>query len=167
MLFRSLSHVKEIGENAFSGCTGLKEIIIDTVESIRESAFENCMNLSKVTFGFEIRYIYSNAFKNCVSLSNLDMAHIRDRDGYMRKIGFYKNHYIRCFGPACISANAFENCVSLTEIDLPYKISIYDNAFLNCDGLVNVTIPKELKSRVKKIFGKKRIKNINFNFIKF
>ena len=63
--------VKEIGEDAFYGCTGLTSIEIpSSVKELWEFAFDGCTNLSSIKLHFEdpsiIEYGMSEALKQSV-----------------------------------------------------------------------------------------------------
>lgn len=61
-----------IANDAFSFCSGLKEItIIDSVISINSFAFDCCYNLERVNIGKGVKYIGEKAFINCLSLKDI------------------------------------------------------------------------------------------------
>ena len=61
--------VTSIGNDAFSGCSGLTDITIpDSVTSIGGSAFFNCDGLKSVTIPDSVTYVGSDAFGSCDSL---------------------------------------------------------------------------------------------------
>lgn len=79
-IFTDLVNLKnvEIGSGvaamdfAFSGCTGLEEIVIPAnVESMGSLSFENCTNLRKVTFEGNDTYICDGTFRNAVNLEEV------------------------------------------------------------------------------------------------
>lgn len=73
--------VKEIGANAFYGCTFIVKVVVsETIVIIRSSAFAGCENLVHITVGGSVTDIESGAFTNCDSLvevynkSSLELA---------------------------------------------------------------------------------------------
>lgn len=65
----------EIGESAFAGCTGLKEIEIPaTVNKIYKNAFNGCTNLTKVTIKGTDVVVEESAFKGCTSMDKFNAA---------------------------------------------------------------------------------------------
>ncbi len=61
-----------IGDNAFSGCSGLTSITLpDSVTSIGEWAFLGCENLKTINLGNSLEYIGWDAFRNCTSLKSI------------------------------------------------------------------------------------------------
>ena len=115
--------VKEIGSRAFEDNTTIISITIpDSVTTIGFSAFENCSNLTTVTFGenSQLTSIGDYAFSGC---SNLTSITIPDN---VTTIGNY----------------AFTGCSSLTSITIPDSVtSIGDYAFSGCSNLTSITIP--------------------------
>lgn len=64
--------VKTIGDGAFFGRTGLKDIIFpDGLERIGEYAFSKCMGLSKLKLPRGLKEIGNMAFENCLELFNI------------------------------------------------------------------------------------------------
>ncbi len=65
--------LQEIGEEAFSGCAMLKEIVIPaTVSTIYKNAFENCTNLTKVIVEGSNVKLKENVFKGCVKMNKFN-----------------------------------------------------------------------------------------------
>ena len=122
---------------------GLEEINIpDTVTTIGNCAFYNCINLSSVTGMENVTKIGDNAFNNCGKLADIELP----------------------LSLINIGDGAFCNCVNLSDVELPVGLtSIGDYAFQNCTSLVRMTIPKSLTSCGWDIFSDcSNLKTINF-----
>ena len=66
--------VKDIGQNAFKGCIGVKSVeISNTVYSIGKSAFDNCTSLTSIFLPESIKRIYDYAFYQCSSLEKVNI----------------------------------------------------------------------------------------------
>ena len=107
--------VKEIGEDAFSGCRSLTSITIpDSVTSIGDKVFSACNSLTSVSCpAYAISYIPKENLKTVIITSGLS-----------------------------IGAWAFYDCDSLTSITIPDSVtSIGYGAFAYCDSLTSITIP--------------------------
>ena len=64
--------VEIIGQDAFSGCNSIKEIIVpDSVSMIENRAFGYCLSLEKITLPNSITTIYTTAFEGCSKLTNI------------------------------------------------------------------------------------------------
>ena len=63
--------VKKIGEKAFEGRTGLKEIDFNEVEEIGELAFVMCAGLDRLKLTSAVRTIGDGAFQSCIGLSTV------------------------------------------------------------------------------------------------
>ena len=63
--------VKKIGERAFEGRTGLKEIDFNEVEEIGKRAFAMCAGLDRLKLTSAVRTIGKGAFQNCIGLSTV------------------------------------------------------------------------------------------------
>ena len=135
----------EIGNQWFSGCTGLKEVFLgNNVKSIGKGAFYGCTNLTEVTFGRNMTDIDSEAFEKC---NNLKKATFN-----CSVIGtwFEKNNTISeiVMGDdvLIIKERAFKGCSRLTSVTIPPQIfNICDDAFAS-SGLLTVI------SEIKKPF---------------
>ena len=141
------NNVTSIGNGAFNGCDGLtkveinsnniisgynnivnifgnqvKEYIIgESVTSIGEYVFSNCISLTSVTIGNSVKSIGTSAFYGCTSLSSVNIG----------------NSVIE------IGSGAFSDCSVLTSINIPNSVTTIGNyVFSGCSGLSSVTIGK-------------------------
>ena len=64
--------VTNIGNHAFSGCSGLTSVTNpNSVVSIGENAFEGCKGLTTITIPNSVTSIGSEAFKDCKGLTSI------------------------------------------------------------------------------------------------
>jgi hypothetical protein len=64
--------VASIGQEAFSGCSGLTSVTIpSSVTSIGSYAFQNCSGLTSVTIPSSVTSIYDYAFSGCSGLTRV------------------------------------------------------------------------------------------------
>ena len=136
--------VTEIGAGAFSGVTGLKEVIIPgTVKVIQDDAFSYNTEIEKVTIEDGVLSIGRNAFKNCTSLKEViipDSVIEIDSLAFANCSNLIKVQLSNNI--ATIKDQVFMGCSNLTEINMPNSlVSIYTEAFLNCYKLDNIHIP--------------------------
>lgn len=112
--------VTEIGDGAFSGCSGLTSITIpDGVTNIGNSAFSGCSGLTSITIPNSVTSIGKYAFSGCEGLTSVTIP-----DSVTN-----------------IGDSAFSACRSLTSITIPDSVTnIGDHAFSGCRGLTSVTI---------------------------
>ena len=110
-------NLTSIGNNAFNGCSGLRDISIPSgVTSIGDGAFKGC-GLKEFTLPKQVTEITDEMFFNC------SLQHIYLHDG-LKSIGNYA---------FAISA--------LKEINIPNSVAyIGDNCFQGCGGLEEVVI---------------------------
>ncbi|MBO6141631.1 MAG: leucine-rich repeat protein [Ruminococcus sp.] len=115
----------------FQGDTSVKSVVMpDTLTEISSlAAFEECTNLTSVTFSKNLKAIPGRAFFNCTSLSALiNFAN----NGSITEIGF----------------GAFYNCKALTSVKLPYNLTNLSGSevFTDCSDLKIIVFPAGLKS---------------------
>ena len=65
--------LKEIGEEAFSGCVGLKKITIpETVKTIYKDAFNGCTSLTEVTIEGQDVVLKDGVFSGCTAMDKIN-----------------------------------------------------------------------------------------------
>ncbi len=112
--------VINIGDDAFSWCEGIKQVVIlDGITSIGYRAFYHCSNLSSIIIPDSVTSIGENSFSWCLSFTSITIP------DSVASIGDY----------------AFCNCDGLRSITIPDSVtSIGDSAFSYCYSLTSVTI---------------------------
>ena len=118
--------VTNIGDGAFSSCSGLTSVTIpNSVERIGDRAFYVCSRLTSVTIGDSVESIGNRAFCWCKSLATIVIGK----------------------SVSSIGTEAFAACSSLTTITLPESVTnIGIMAFADCGSLTTVTIPESVTS---------------------
>ncbi len=119
-----------IGNSAFSGLTGLKELTIpESVTSIGENAFEDCEGLQTVTIGKGVQSIGQYAFYKCTGLQTVNWNATN-----CTRAGLQYNYI-------------FEGCTQLTKVNIGDKVqTIPAYAFYRLTGITSVTIPDSVQS---------------------
>lgn len=172
--------VNEIGDNAFSWCTGLTKIVIpNSVTRISAYAFSGCTELTNIVIPNTVTKIDVGAFSDCTGLRNIVLPNS------INSISSYA--FARCTGltnivfPNSVTSiynDAFSNCIELTNIVIPNSVKIIDDrafyqcvgltnivilngsmkigylAFSGCDGLRNIVIPYGTRNKFERIFGR-------------
>ncbi len=147
--------VTSIGEDAFSGCTGLTNVTIpNSVTNIGSSAFWGCSGLTSVAIPKSVTSIGEDAFSGCTGLTNVTIPNS------VTCIG--DQVFYRCTGltnvtipnsVTSIGEYAFCHCKSLINVIIGNSVtSIGNNAFYNCESLTNITIPESVTSIGKEAF---------------
>lgn len=112
--------VKRIGHWAFSGCLGLKEVVIlNGCTNIECCAFKDCYNLEKIDIPESVEVIGDFAFKECEKLER-----------------------IVAVGLLILKDYAFWGCRRLVDIIIPVNVKSEESAFRGCEKA-------EVKYRVK------------------
>ena len=107
--------VTGIGDNAFSGCTGLTSVEIpNSVTSIGDNAFSGCTGLKSLTIGNSVTSIGGFAFIGCSSVTSLTIPN----------------------SVTSIGDHAFNACTGLTSLTIGNNVdTIKVAAFADCIGL--------------------------------
>ena len=121
--------------------------ILDSVTSIGDSAFENCISLTSITIPDGVTSIGDNAFSGCTSLkyNKYDNANYLGNatNPYSVLINAISTTITSCDihnNTKSIANSAFKACESLTSIEIPKSVSyIIGNPFRGCYSLESIT----------------------------
>ena len=148
--------VKDIGNNAFEGCTKLERVIFTNPEKtsknliIRLSAFQNCKKLTECEIPARAYQVVGNIFKGCTSLTEIEVnaanPYYFTQDGVL-------------FGPALVEYEPqYDDAYALQsypagrqgEYTIPSKVNgkeidqIWTSGFEGASGLTDITIPASI-----------------------
>ena len=148
--------VISIGNRAFQDCVRLTSITIpDSVTSIWHRAFNNCTILSSITIPDSVIGIDSCAFEGCTGLTSVTIGNSVTSIGW----GAFKNcasltSIIIPDSVTSIGGSAFECCYSLTSVTIPDSVVtiIGTNTFYDCYSLTSVTIGNSVTSIGDNVF---------------
>ena len=132
--------VTNIGNYAFSGCSGLTSIIIpDSVTNIEKGAFYGCSSLDEIT----IPFVGGSPTKNAYLGYIFGASSYSDNSEYVPS----SLKKIDITGGTEISEYAFSYCSGLITITIPDSVtSIGSSAFSGCGRLTTITIPDSVTS---------------------
>ena len=103
--FLGQKQFRDVSNYAFSGCTGLKTLKVDTSVgsldmSLSSNCFEGCTSLTDITLGNRVANVGNYCFKDCSALKNISLE--KSDEGSKLYLG----------------VNSFEGCTSLQKADL-------------------------------------------------
>ena len=116
--------VNSIGRCVFGyGNSTVNSVIIpDSVTTIRNYAFNNCISLRSVTLPDSITMIDSGVFWDCINLESITLPD----------------------GITCIMDYAFENCSSLSSVIIPDSVTEIGKSFQDCSSLKSIVLPDSI-----------------------
>ncbi len=148
--------LKQIGVNAFDGCTVLRSVSLpDSCEAIGMWAFCNCSALREVKLSSHIETIERGTFSGCSHLTEItvpeNVQHIDAR-------AFYNCTSLETVklsaGLRTIGREAFAGCSAMTQIYIPETVNeICEDAFAGCTELKTVIIPPSVTKLHPFAFG--------------
>lgn len=185
--------VTAIGDEAFSGCTGIDSITLpdsvikigrrafsncyftrfdmgDGVVTVGEEAFQYCSKLVILTLSEKLEVIGNGAFSSCRKMNTSIPSSVREI-GERAFLGCFKLSTARIpDGVTVIANSAFDNCNSLTTVIIPDSVVEIKSAFYGCTSLTRICYKGSeeqwnaiLKDRNNGLFDKA---NITFNYAK-
>lgn len=121
-----LDSVKTLSKSSFEFLHSLKSVTLSpSLETIPESCFEGCVNLTELSNYGGVKNIEKKAFKECTVLPGVSLD-----------------------GVEYIGNNAFEYCSAFTAINIADSVvEIGKNAFKNCDNVTAFETPFIGKNR--------------------
>ena len=146
--------VKNIGKEAFYGCSGLTEVILpDSLITIGNNAFDGCSCLRIINIPNSVQTINQSVFSNCENLqyNRYDNAfYLGDEENpYLCLVKARNATITSCeINEGCrfIFGYAFSSCSNLTSIEIPDKVlDIGRVAFYHCSSLESVIFGKSVK----------------------
>ena len=140
--------VKIINENAFYGCSQLRDVKGSAVEEIGFSAFCGCKALEKFDFG-NLKKIGGTAFYGCSSLNSIVIPEGVSKIENKMFWGCSNLESVDLGNVKEIGSEAFRDCYSLKSIVIPEGVSkIESQTFGRCVKLEKVVIPNSMKEIV-------------------
>ena len=117
----NLNFVETIGNSAFQNCTSLSSVNLSRISVVNASVFSGCTGLTSVDLS-NVTTIGGAAFGGCTGLTSVDLSNV-----------------------TTIGASAFSGCTSLTSVDLPKATEIGKSAFQDCTALERVSLSQDLE----------------------
>lgn len=136
--------VKSIGEDAFSGCTGLEQVTLPySITKIGMCAFHECKGLTTFSIPNSVIEIEYAAFSDCSALESINIPK----------------------SLTLIPSSAFRGCKSLSSVVIPNSITTIGNsAFYSCTELRSVNLPSSIKTIDDYAFyGCTNLNSLNFS----
>ncbi len=144
------STVKEMGENAFFGCSNLKEVVIPddiALTEIKNKAFMNCISLKSIDLPDGIVSIGESAFER-TALTGIDLGKSLVTIG---KRAFHNCTVLEKIAipdsVEVIGEGAFWGCAKLSVVDISENSAltkIEREAFSRCEKITYIYLPKNL-----------------------
>lgn len=187
--YNILSNITSIGDKAFYKCTdpetesSLKEIVMDSIETIGNNAFEESSLVSVYFSSQNLKSIGDKAFYKCTNLEKIIFDNLSTSESLnLETIGVSafencKNMVIKSdkdFGNIItINENAFKNCtnfvfkkllndVTITNLNLIKVSSINNYAFSNCKKLTKIILNNNITTIGENAFnGCEKLENLN------
>ena len=148
--------VKDIGNNAFEGCTKLERVIFTNPEKasnnliIRVSAFQNCQKLTECEIPARAYQVVGNIFKGCTSLTEVKVnaanPYYFTEDGVLfgPALVEYEPQYddayaLQSYPAGRQGAYTIPSSVNGKEID-----QVWTSGFEGASGLTGITIPSSI-----------------------
>lgn len=149
--------VKDIGNNAFEGCTKLERVIFTNPEKtsknliIRLSAFQNCKKLTECEIPARAYQVVGNVFKGCTSLTEVT---VNKNNPY-----YFTDDCGVLFGPALVNYEPqYDDAYALQSYPagrqgaytIPSKVNgkeidqIWTSGFEGASGLTDISIPASI-----------------------
>ena len=140
-------NLQTIGESAFENCQFIESVTVDTVvpsTTIKKYAFSNCKSITAIDLSSNV-ITEGNSFvgdTNVVSLAVRGEYGLETLFGESRETAAKKIEEIEIKdNTKAIEANAFAGCLLVTEITIPDTVTVIgDGAFKGCRGITKIDL---------------------------
>ena len=141
--FKLPDTVTTIGEGAFFNCMRLTTANIKNVNVIEAATFYECTALSTITLSDNIEKIGVDAFKNTALLNQSGSSDVVLNDTILLEVTDKEiTKYTVSDSIKYISSSAFANCAKLVNVTIPDTVKIVgDYTFRGCAMLETITVP--------------------------
>ena len=143
------SSVNTIGQSAFQNCTALKSIIIpNQVTKLNSNTFGGCSSLEVVKLSNSLEHIENNVFGGCTSLKSIIIPSsvTSISTGAFSGCSSLETVKLPDSLEEYIGTRLFMNCISLKEIEIPNSVTtIGDYALYGCEQLKTIKIPDSVE----------------------
>ena len=160
--------ITSIGDGAFFDCINLESIELpDSIISIGNEAFSGCTSLESINIPENILEIAKYLFEDCISLVTIELPDgvTNIEDGAFSGCTSLENINIPD-SVIKIGKEVFADCISLIAINLPEGLtSIGEGSFSGCTSLENVNIPDSVKDIGENAFY--NVKNVKYKGIEY
>lgn len=135
----------DLGSYAFRDCKSLKHAILKDMDSIGQSVFAGCVNLSDIEGSQALTDISESAFAGCKGLTEFVFGErlLTIGEGAFSSSALVSADLSSCTALKRLGSWAFSNCSSLKSVTLPEGLaSIGEGAFFDCTALSDLTLPE-------------------------
>ncbi len=124
--------VTSVGDNAFANCLNLTTVKLPSgLEAVSVGMFSGCSSLLDIEIPSAVTVIHHDAFANCSSLTVVTLSS----------------------GLKNMDYSAFYSCTNLTNIELPEGLLSIGNSAFYGSGLLEVTIPETVNTLGSRVFA--------------
>ncbi len=165
--------ITTIGNNAFTGCTGLETVSYNAAEcstmgTSGATAFNGCISVRSVSIGDAVRTIPAYAFKGLTALRSITIPEGVTFVGNYAFQGCTSIAQVNFNAVECSSMSyAFDGCTNTATVYIGDNVKVVPPyAFRNFKGLTNITIGESVISIGSyAFFGCYSLKKVNYNAI--
>ncbi len=146
--------VTSIGDHAFQGCTDLTIEIPGSVNSIGCKAFQGCHGQTNITLHDGVMSIGAQAFEECSELTTFSIPNsVTSMGESVFAFCTSLNSIVMPNGMTRIEAGTFYGCTSLTNVIIPNSVTYIDHrAFQGCTNMTSIEIPNSVIELATSIF---------------
>lgn len=151
----NLGEFEQIGAGVFANQPGITYAEFpDHLDTISDKLLYNCVNLSEVHLGDNIKYIGNEAFYGATSLTEMEWSNqIESIGDYAFKETNFAGEVVLGTDLKTIGTGAFQNSRSMTKMTIPSGVSVINNyVFDGCESLSEIVFDEDEYSENSRIY---------------